>query len=36
MDRYHEKLGKARTALFWAVLVIVGVAWVIARLLPVA
>ena len=34
MDRYHEKLGRARAALFWVALAIIGVAWVIARLAP--
>jgi hypothetical protein len=34
MDRYHEKLGKARAALFWVALVIVAVAWVVARVVP--
>jgi len=34
MDRYHEKLGRARAALFWVALAIVAVAWVIARLAP--
>ena len=34
MDRYHEKLGRTRAALFWVALVIVAVAWVIARFSP--
>jgi hypothetical protein len=34
MNRYHEKLGRARAALFWVALVVVGVAWVIGRLAP--
>jgi len=34
MDRYHEKLGRARAALFWVALAIVAVAWVIARIAP--
>ena len=34
MDRYHEKLGRARAFHFWVALAIVAVAWVVARLAP--